>query len=386
MKVLRVIASMNPEHGGPCQGIRNSIPEFTKFGIVNEVVCMDEPNADFIGKDPFKVHAIGKGKTSWQYNPELLKWLQNHLHDYDVVIVHGLWQYHGYAVTKAMKSIKSVKKPLCYVMPHGMLDPYFQKAPDRKLKAIRNSIFWKLIEKNVINSADGVLFTCEEELLLAANTFPNYHPKKVLNVGYGIQTPPSSDAPYKPNGDLLFLSRIHPKKGVELLIAAYKKVYEDDLQAPNLVVAGPGLDTEYGDELKKMVQSSEFLKTHVSFPGMLKGTEKWQAFKNAQVFVLPSHQENFGIAVAESLAQACPVLITNKVNIWREIQADKAGFCDQDTLEGCISLLKKWKALNEEDKTKMSVSAGLCFSQRFTISKAFEQMADKMNLNLKHAQ
>ncbi|HEY1047153.1 MAG TPA: glycosyltransferase [Bacteroidia bacterium] len=386
MKVLRVIASMNPEHGGPCQGIRNSIPEFTKFGIVNEVVCMDAPDAEFIGKDPFKIHAIGKGKTSWQYNPELLKWLKIHLQDYDRVIVHGLWQYHGYAVFKAMRSLTSGKKPLCYVMPHGMLDPYFQKAPDRKIKAIRNSIFWKLIEKNVINSADAVLFTCEEELLLAAGTFPGYHPKKVLNVGYGIQTPPSSDATYNPQGNLLFLSRIHPKKGVELLIKAYETVYGEVNDAPKLVIAGPGIETEYGIELKKMVQSSEFLKHQVAFPGMLKGDDKWQAFKNAQAFVLPSHQENFGIAVAESLAEACPVLITDKVNIWREIQADNAGLCDKDTLEGCTSLLRKWKALDEVTKTNMSKSAHQCFSQRFTISKAFEQMAQQMNLNLKHAQ
>lgn len=386
MKVLRVIASMNPEHGGPCQGIRNSIPEFTKFGIVNEVVCMDEPNASFLGKDPFKIFAVGKGKTSWQYNPELLKWLQKHLHEYDVVIVHGLWQYHGYAVFKAMKSLISGKKPLWYVMPHGMLDPYFQKAPDRKIKAIRNLIFWKLIEKNVINSADAVLFTCEEELLLAAETFPDYHPKKVLNVGYGIQTPPISDKAYNPQGNLLFLSRIHPKKGVDLLIKAYKEVYGEVKDVPMLIIAGPGIESTYGNELKKMVQSSEFLKQHVSFPGMLKGDDKWQAFKNAQVFVLPSHQENFGIAVAESLAEACPVLITDKVNIWREIQADNAGICNKDTLEGCISLLRKWKALDDVAKTNMSESANRCFSQRFTISKAFEQMAKQMNLNLKHAQ
>ena len=71
-----------------------------------------------------------------------------------------------------------------------MLDPYFQTTKERKWKSIRNYIYWYLIEKKVIGEADGLLFTCEEEMRLASLTFKQYHPKSTFNVGYGINEPP----------------------------------------------------------------------------------------------------------------------------------------------------------------------------------------------------
>ncbi|WP_291962590.1 glycosyltransferase, partial [Maribacter sp.] len=182
---------MNPKQGGPCQGIRNAIPEFKKLGIDTEVVCFNSPKADFIQNELFKIYALDKPSNSWGYNKKFIPWLLQNLERYDVAIIHGLWLYQSHATIKAILSFRKTNDtiPKVYVMPHGMLDPYFQKAKDRKVKALRNAIYWKLFENKVVNQADGILFTCEEELLLARTTFPNYRPKKEINVGYGIQPP-----------------------------------------------------------------------------------------------------------------------------------------------------------------------------------------------------
>jgi glycosyltransferase involved in cell wall biosynthesis len=391
MKILRVINSMNPTHGGPCQGIRNAIPQFLEMGHNTDVVCLDDPNSEFLNKDDFKIIALGPAITPWQYAAALKAWLIGNLKRYEVVIVHGLWQYHAYAVYKAIQHLKNknIKTPKWYVMPHGMLDPYFQLASDRKLKALRNKVFWNLFDSHVVNHTDAVIFTCEEELLLARKTFKNYQPKAEINVGYGVQNP--EEQLKNTNSDwhnaypeligkkyFLFLSRIHSKKGVDLLLKGYEHAFSNSNEDYQLVIAGPGMETDYGHQLKTIVNQSDFLNSKVHFTGMLQGDMKWGAFKNCEAFVLPSHQENFGIAVVESLACAKPVLISNKVNIWREIANDNAGIVSNDDINGVILLFKQWQELNEEQKQVLSENAEMCFKSRFTIEQASRQMAEKL--------
>ena len=101
---------------------------------------------------------------------------------------------------------------------------------------------------------------------------------------------------------------------------------------------------------------------------------KWGALRAAEVFVLPSHQENFGIAVAEALAVGAPALISNKVNIWREIESDGAGIAADDTLDGTCKLLQSYIGMQEERKLAMRQAARECFEQRFEIRKAAETL------------
>jgi glycosyltransferase involved in cell wall biosynthesis len=386
MNILRVISSMDPASGGPCQGIRNSIPQLSKIGVKNEVVCLDSPNANFLGNDNFLIHAIGPSKGPWAYSPLLIPWLLDNLARFDVVIAHGLWLYHSYAVRKALiiASRNNAKKlPRLYVMPHGMLDPYFQKAEGRKLKALRNWLYWKLIEAKVVNGADGILFTCEEELILARQPFEPYKPKKELNVGYGVPEPPDYTEEMKQafeektpqlNGCqyFLFLSRLHQKKGVDILVDAYKalmcKFDNRDANIPKLVIAGPGLETDYGLMLQKKVEEDPFLQKQVIFTGMLTGNSKWGAFYACKAFVLPSHQENFGIAVVEALAVSKPVLISNKVNIWREIYNGKGGFVDKDSTDGAASLLSNFLNLTEEEVKIAGINARKVYEENFAIA------------------
>ena len=90
MRILRVIVSMDPKSGGPCQGIRNSVPALQKLGIENDVVCFDDPKSDFLGKDDFKITAIGPALNSYSYTSALKPLLTNIITNYSVIIIHGL--------------------------------------------------------------------------------------------------------------------------------------------------------------------------------------------------------------------------------------------------------------------------------------------------------
>lgn len=389
MKILRVISSMDPATGGPCQGIRNAVPALAKLGVINEVVCLDDPAAPFLKKDAFIIHAVGKAEGGWQYNKNLIPWLNNNLHRFDAVIIHGLWLYHGHATQKTVRRYNQQhpqQQVRVYVMPHGMLDPWFQKAPGRKLKAIRNWLYWKLIEGKVVNGVDGVLFTCEEELLLAKQSFSPYHPGKELNVGYGILTPPAHHAAMDiafyeeklmPQGQpyFLFLSRIHEKKGVDILIKAYLALQQKDAGLPYLVIAGPGMDTEYGAEMKALASTNN----KIVFTGMLTGDSKWGAFYNSTAFILPSHQENFGIAVVEALACGKPVLISTQINIWREIETAGAAIVKEDTETGAYEMMHVWQQMNAAERKEMGDKARKLFEEKFTVANAAKQMLSKLN-------
>jgi len=412
MKVLHVIAGMDPKMGGVCQAVRTIVAGLAELGVHSEVVSLDAPDAAFLANDPFPTHALGPAKGLWSQSDKLIPWFAANFSRFDCVIAHGLWLYPTYAVEKALRQYKkqhSATAPRLYIMPHGMLDPYFQRAAGRKLKALRNWAYWKLIEGRVINNADGVLFTCEAERLLAREPFQPYHPKRDVVVGLGVEEPPA----YTPSMReaflkhcpeledqhyLLFLSRIHEKKGVDLLLRAYIKKADElpkvevsasvsavanattalasDDELPRLAVAGPGLDSSYGQQMQELAATAKNSQLAVSFPGMLTGLAKWGAFYHCEAFVLPSHQENFGIAVVEALACGKPVLISDQVNIWREIQEGGGGLVAKDSLGGTEELLTQWSKLPQEQKRAMQQQARACFLKSFATGPAANRLLE----------
>jgi glycosyltransferase involved in cell wall biosynthesis len=398
---------MNPASGGPCQGIRHSVSALEELGFLNEVVCCDSPEEIWIKKDSFPIHALGPGKFGYAYTAKLQPWLEQNLARFDAVIVHGLWQWPVQATIRAFKKLKAnsppaTRHPPLFIMPHGMLDPWFQRDKSRRLKAIRNSIYWWLFERYAVNSADALFFTCEEELRLARTTFGGYRPKREINVGYGIEDPPvfetrmreafHSKCPELGNNHyLLFLGRIHPKKGVDLLIRAYSELLKTKKLKtipPHLVIAGPGWDTSYGRQMRELMDNANAeilpenckLKTEnsprIHAIGMLDGDAKWGAFYGCEAFVLPSHQENFGISVVEALACDKPVLISNKVNIWREIAHDEAGLFEEDSVDGTARLLHGF--IFEEIAGGVVGRFSDCFRRHFEIRKASKKLLEAL--------
>jgi len=404
LKTLHVIGSMNPVTGGPCQGLRNSIPDLISFGFNNEVATFDDPSVATSWTDHFPVHYMGPANNPWRYSAKMGSWLNENIARFNIVLIHGLWLYHSQATFRAVvrqRRITSSLVPKVFLMSHGMLDPWFQKTPTRRLKAWRNCIYWELFEKRVVNGVDGILFTAEQELLLARQSFRGYRPQRELNVGYGVIEPPAQNTamdearlricprsnrfPY-----LLYISRIHPKKGVDLLLKAYSKLIQEhkpsDRRIPDLMIAGPN-DSPYA---KSMIQLATDLNLYVAsddtnvnqpsvyFTGLLLGDAKWGAFYGCEAFILPSHQENFGIAVAEALACGKPVLISNQVNIWREIESEHGGLVEPDTVEGTYRLLKQWVELDDTRRSEMARDARACYEKHFDTSASTYRMAEAL--------
>lgn len=378
MKIIHIISSVNPKGGGPIEGIRQLLHPLRSAGHEVDVACCDAPSSPWLSNTVHsKVYALGPSRSGYAYTPRLLPWLQENVHRYDAVIVNGIWQYHSFAVWKTLKKSKTPY----FVFTHGMLDPWFKHT--YPLKHLKKWLYWPWAEYRVLRDARAVIFTCEEERQLARQSFWLYRANEVVT-SYGTSSPPS-------NGDelaqrfldrhphlhgkriVLFLSRIHEKKGCDLLLDAFAQVATVDDRL-HLVMAGPD-QSGWTSSLKAQAQRLG-ITDKVSWLGMLQGEEKWGVFYSAEVFCLPSHQENFGIVVAEALACGKPVLISNKVNIWREIEHDGAGFVDADTGNGTVRNLQRWLATDSDGYGAMSERAKRCFSARFHINKAAERLID----------
>jgi len=383
MRLLHVIAEMDPKMGGVGQAVRTIVAGLTDLGVQNEIASLDAGNASFLAHEKAVINARGPGKGPWSYSKKLSSWLNANVLNFDAVIVHGLWLYNGYATRQALRNLtdkelgknKARKGPLLFIMPHGMLDPYFQRTAGRKLKALRNWLFWKVTENKLVNEADGLLFTCLTERELARQPFRPYKPKREFVVGLGADEPLSYSTSMKKaflekcpeikdNPYFIFLGRIHEKKGVDILIKAYKKVFEKIAFVTKLVIAGPGIETLHGQQMQQLVSDLN-LTGHIFFPGMLTGDAKWGALYGSEAFILPSHQENFGIAIVESLACGKPVIISNQVNIWQEIQQAKSGLVGMDSEDGVAELLEGWKLISQNEKITMGEKARALYKKNF---------------------
>ena len=341
-----------------------------------QTLCLDAPGALVDERlRSSAVYQLGPSYLGYGFAPRLEPWLREHGANYDVIIIHGMWMYHGYCVAKVARQLG-----LRYVMfLHGMLDPWFARR--YPLKHLKKWLYWPWAEYRVLRDARLVLFTTAEEQVLARQSFWLYKVRERL-VGYGIKSPDAVPAQARAaflahfphladKRNLLYLSRIHPKKGCDLLINAFAKAAGAD-PALHLIMAGPG-EASLVEALK--TQAAQLGVAHrVTFTGMIKGDVKWGAYDVAEAFVLSSHQENFGIVVAEALAWGVPVLTTYQVNIWREIQEAGAGIIHADTQAGADQLLFDWMALSPAQQSTMRTAAKACFAQHFEIQNVTQNL------------
>jgi glycosyltransferase involved in cell wall biosynthesis len=378
MRILNVISSIAPDSGGPSESLRQVGSLLQDRGHTVEVACVDGPDAGFLESFPLPVHALGPGSGPFQFSATMRQWLLANAGAYDALIVRGLWQYPGFATRAA--ALK-VGRPY-WVFPHGMLDPWFNRR--YPLKALKKRLYWPW-QHAVLRDAEAVLFTCEEERVLARRSFRPYRVRERV-VSYGTATPPeltegqrlafeTAFPVTKGKEVVLFLGRLHPKKGCDILLQAFADRYGNRPEVM-LVMAGPDRDG-YGDRLRALAESLR-IADRVLWAGMVRDELKWGAFRSAKVFVLPSHQENFGIAVAEALACGLPVLISKPVNIWREVVGDGAGFAEEDTVEGIYRLFATWDGISDRDRSEMSSKAVACFNNRFTVEQAATSLLEAL--------
>lgn len=346
------------------------------------IVSLDRSDAPWVARSDVAVHALGEGTTSYRYSAALVPWLREHASRYDAVIVNGLWQYLGFAAWRALR-----RGPTPYfVFPHGMLDPWFKRA--FPVKHLKKWLFWPWADYRVLRDATAVIFTSEEERIEARKSFALYRCNEVVSP-LGVDDPGEANASagevfltkhpeLRDTRILLFLGRLHPKKGCDLLIEALSEVRAEAHQL-SLVFAGPD-QIGWGDELRRLIDTRK-VTIPVVFTGMLQGEIKRGALEAADAFVLPSHQENFGLSVVEALACSLPVLISRRVNIWREIVEDDAGFAEDDDRAGTVRLLERWFQTEEQVRQRMRHNARRCFERRFEIRKAAELLVDVLTRN-----
>ena len=393
MNVLHVISSVNPETGGPIEVINSSASILAEHGCHQEILSLDSPHDAWTKTAALPLHAMGirdprylglRTKIPWLrygYTPHFVPWLKVNAARYDAIIVHGLWNY---VALGSWRALGNGKTPY-FVYAHGMLDPYFNKI--QPLKGAAKQLLWWFSEGRLIAHARSVFFATEEERRLAHRSFWPFRCRDRV-VAFGTKdvagnaaaqiaafhavVPQVADRPF-----LLFLGRIHPKKGCDLLIQAFAQAAKDS--QVDLVMAGPD-PAGWGNKLR-MTAGELGIADRVHWPGMLSGDPKWGAFRAAEAFVLPSHQENFGIVVAEAMACGKPVLTTDKVNTWREVQDSGAGLIANDDLEGITGLLKQFLELSTEDKRAMGQRARQGFVEKFDIGTMAPQLIEAFRGN-----
>jgi glycosyltransferase involved in cell wall biosynthesis len=332
-----------------------------------EVVCLEPEGVAERHTLPFPVTALGCGVGRFGYNRRLAPWMMENARRFDAVTLHGLWNYSSVGTWRALRHLEVPY----YIFPHGMMDPWFRNA--YPLKHAAKQLYWWLGEGRVLRDARAVFFTSEEEMLRARNVFRGFsYAERVVRYGTAdsLGNPAAERAAFLAafprlagRRFFMFLGRIHPKKGCDLLIRAFaQSAIDADI---DLVIAGPD-QVGWLQRLKSMAADLG-VERRIHWTGMLKGELKWGGLRYAEAIILPSHQENFGVVVAEAMACSTPVMISDKVNIWREVKRSGAGLVDSDTLEGTRSMIRQFLALTGGELSRMRIAAREEFLRSFHI-------------------
>ena len=369
MKILHVLADSDPAKGGVIEGVLQLGEAYRRLGHEQHLLTLDDPRDPWVGSTASPIFPLGKpGATKRFYPARAIAWLRAHAEQYDAIVVDGLWN----AATLAAARVLPQSGVPYAVFPHGMLDPWFRELQPAK-EWVKRQLF-RVNEGPLLRGAKAVLFTTERERELARATWPGWQGMREQVVGFGTGEPPSTtnaeildfrsgvvglaDARY-----LLFLSRIHPKKGCELLLEGFANAHQGE--RTHLVIAGPGAP----DYLARLHRLSDNLgiSSKVHWPGMLQSGVKWAALNGCEAMVLTSYQENFGVVVAEALACRKPVLISDQVNIHDAVAQARAGFICETTAASVADKLCLLKNLTARERGEMGLRGRELYERGFSM-------------------
>lgn len=388
MKVLHIISSYYPafKYGGPIESVHLLNKALVEKGVAVDVFTTDtgidknnniETNK-WITIDGVRVKYLKYFfYEHYTFSPSLLFAVFKEVKNYDLIHITGVWNFSVLAGTLACILNK---KPFI-ISPRGAL---YKDAINIKSKFIK-LLYFNLIAKHYLKRANAIHYTTEDEKEnvfqginnnsiiipngIDLNHFNNLPPKNSFKNKYPIL----KDKKY-----ILFLGRIHRQKGIDLLIEAFKLIARkyNDLY---LVIVGPD-NVGYRKEVEKSLKKDNLLNG-VVFTGTLSGEEKLSAYVDAEVFVLPSYFENFGMAVIEAMACGTPVIISNKVGISDKIERNKSGLIVQNdppkVYEGIKLLLD-----NKELYKEISSNGRNMVKNHYDISSVAEQMIGLYNNSL----
>jgi len=363
LKVLHVIPSVAACRGGPSKAVIEMVSSLRKQGIDAEIATTndDGPNnlevnlnslVDYSGVPVrFFKRALPPvaALREFSYSMSFTRWISHHITDYDVVHVHAIFSYcSSYAMYVARK------KGVPYVVrPIGQLQNWSLKQAGTK-----KTLYLKAIEKNNIESASAVQFTAEAEqdeseqiLSLSGHVIP-----------LGVDLPDSVALSKKqlfeylgfsevPSGvSVLYLSRLHPKKGLELLMQALSRIDNCDY---SLLIAGDG-EASYKNNLSALSQQLEIAHKCL-FLGHVDGRIKNALLHHADLYALTSYSENFGISVLEAMASGLTPVITDGVALSKVVNENQLGYvCSANvdnieaTMRSAFANQKKLSAMGEK--------------------------------------
>ncbi len=333
MRILHVIPTMSARYGGPAKACREMSAALAARGHHVEIYTTNydgfggyvEPAVEPLSGDhpDVKTHTfpVDLPPDYFRISRPMARALSAHVASFDLLHIHSL-----YLFTTLAAGFYARRHGVPIILrPHGTLDPYiFLRHRGRKL------VVEKLYQNYLFKRADAVHYTTVEERKLAA-PYTFKRPGFVVPLGLNMD----DYRPLPPRGTfrerfpetrdksiLLFFSRINFKKGLDILAKAYGRIAQqrDDI---HLVIAGPDNDS-FKPKVETMLDQAG-VRDRTTFTGMLVGDDKLAALRDADLFALPSYTENFGIAVIEALACGLPVVISDRVNIWREIKEGGGG-------------------------------------------------------------
>lgn len=334
MRITHVIPYMHPHAGGPpvvvdrmCQGLATRGWD-VRVITTDSMATGGDPGwqARYAEHYSIDVHETNRLR-GYAYSSTLPPALQVAARDSDLFHLHTLWTFPTYVAAKICRQLGT---PFV-VMPHGMADPN-----SLSRNWLRKKIYGYLWEWRNLRSARGMIYTHAEERRLAEKSVSGLPEGHIVPLG--ADEPPDlgraelAERFLRARPELrgkqlvIFLGRLHPKKGLDLLIPAFAQVVQAEPNA-HLLLVGPG-DEPYVQSLQVMAQSSR-VAPHVTFVGPLASEAKWGALAASSVFALSSYQENFALTVVEALRSGVPVVLSQRVNIWEDVTQCGAGIaCD----------------------------------------------------------
>ena len=369
MRLLNVIGSMDPASGGPAAWIRDFTSAARSRGHLVETVCFDAGTPPEHAAEA-GVHVVAAGPGLYS-SPALDRWLADRARGYDCLVGHGLWRYPSHAAWRARRR----GGPPYLLYPHGALGSWFKRR--YPLKHVGKCLYWATVERRAYAGASRIIYTCEQELRDSLDAFPGMDAEPTVSplgipdpsrqidldsaaAAFRSGLPALGGSPY-----VLWLGRIHPVKGCDLLLHAFGAAAPADM---HLVMAGPD-PRGWGRMLARLAQDLG-IAGRVHWTGMLTGEAKWGAFRGARLFALPSHQENFGISAVEALACGVPVLVSDKVGICHELADTYAGEVAGNDAAGITSALRRCLDMDPVRQLERAGAARRLFVERFEVGRA----------------
>ena len=391
MKILQVVESLAPRYGGPSVACPAMCRELARRGHEVAIYSTDVDGRTRLNVPldrPVDDGGVGvhyfRGWTfppRYKFSPPLARALRKTLPSYDLVHIYSLY---GFSTAAASHYCRKYGVP--YLLhPHGSLDPFL-----RRHHPFRKKIYSKLCLSPVFSSATTVLFNSAEERRLAraapelarlddpAGQGP---PSVIVDVGveevFFTNATANSRRKFREKFPELsgrrlvtYFGRLNFKKGLDILVAAFSAVAREQKDI-HLVLAGPDGDG-YAEKIRGWLHDAGML-ARATFTGHIAGAERVALLQKSEVMVLPSYTENFGQAVAEAMAAGVAVIISDRVNIWPEVEKAQAGLvvpCDAaETARALRRLLANPAETREMGRRGRQLAAG-----RFPWSAVGDQM------------